>query len=140
MYQNGDYSGFSGNNYASWRPYLNYTFDGTHGFSLNVSIPAVQGSIRTVREDQFVIGGTQGTNNENGVTQGHLWALNLDPTKGAMGSLLWNITFTPPSSAGNKTISMGTGRSRRRRIHVCVHTNKNTLGLRSSDWTTTMAK
>jgi hypothetical protein len=25
-----------------------------------------------------------------------------------MGSLLWNVTFTPPSSAGNKTISMGT--------------------------------
>jgi hypothetical protein len=107
MYQNGDYSGFSGNNYAGWRPYLNYTFDGNHGFSLNASIPAVQGSIRAVREDQFVIGGTQGTNNENGVTQGHLWALNLDSAKGALGSLLWNVTFTPPSSAGNKTISMG---------------------------------
>ena len=108
MYQNGDYSGFSGNNYASWRPYLNYTFDGSHGFSLNVSIPAIQGSIRAVREDQFVIGGTTGSNNENGITKGHLWALNLDPTKGAMGSLLWNVSFTPPSSAGNKTISMGT--------------------------------
>jgi hypothetical protein len=108
MFQNGDYSGFSGNNYASWRPYLNYTFDGTHAYSLNVTIPAVQGTIRAVREDQYVIGGTAGSNNENGVVPGNLWALNLDPTKGTMGSLLWNITFTPPSSAGNKTISMGT--------------------------------
>ncbi|MCW3996868.1 MAG: hypothetical protein NWE98_12060 [Candidatus Bathyarchaeota archaeon] len=108
MFQNGDYSGFSGNNYESWRPYLNYTFDGSHGYSINVTIPAVQGTIRAVREDQYVIGGTQGSNNEQGVTPGNLWALNLDRTKGAVGSLLWNITFTPPSSAGNKTISMGT--------------------------------
>jgi hypothetical protein len=108
MYQNGDYSGFSGNTYASWRPYLNYTYDGNHAFSLNVTIPSVQGSIRAVREDQYVIGGTTGSNNEQGTTQGNLWALNLDPSKGVVGSLLWNITFTPPSSAGNKTISMGT--------------------------------
>ena len=34
--------------------------------------------------------------------------MNLDPTKGKIGSLLWNQTFTPPSSAGNKTITQGT--------------------------------
>ncbi|MCW4018409.1 MAG: hypothetical protein NWF00_07000 [Candidatus Bathyarchaeota archaeon] len=96
------------NQYWMWRPYLNYTFGGQYGFSLNVSIPNVQGSIRAVREDQFVIGGTAGSNNEDGVTQGHLWALNLDSNKGDMGSQLWDVTFTPPSSAGNKTISMGT--------------------------------
>jgi hypothetical protein len=96
------------NQYWMWRPYLNYTFGGQYGFSLNVSIPNTQGSIRAIREDLYVIGGTAGSNNENGITQGNLWALNLDPAKGAMGSLLWNITFTPPSSAGNKTISMGT--------------------------------
>jgi hypothetical protein len=107
QYQNGDYSGFSGNNYYSWRPFLNYTFDGSHGYSINASIPAVQGSIRAVREDLYVIGGTAGSNNENGVVQGNLWALNLNSAKGAIGSLLWNMTFTPPSSAGNKTISMG---------------------------------
>jgi hypothetical protein len=108
MYQNGDYSGFSSNSYWLWRPYLNYTFDGSHGFSLNVSIPAVQGTIRSVTVDKYVIGGTTGSNNEQGVVQGNLWALNLDRSKGAEGTLLWNITFTPPSSAGNKTISMGT--------------------------------
>ncbi len=108
MYQNDDYSGFSGNNYFSWRPYLNATFDGSHGFSLNASIPSVIGSIRAVREDQYVIGGTQGTNNENGITKGNLWALNLKPDNNGKinPSLLWNITFTPPSSAGNVSISM----------------------------------
>jgi len=109
MYQNGDYSGFAGNNYASWRPFLNYTFDGSHAFSLNASIPAVQGSIRAVREDQFVIGGTAGSNNENGIVPGQLWALNLkaDASGKINPTLLWNITFTPPSSAGNITVSIG---------------------------------
>jgi outer membrane protein assembly factor BamB len=64
--------------------------------------------MRAVREDLYVIGGTAGTNSEDGVTLGNLWAINLDSAKGAIGSLLWNITFTPPSSAGNRTISMGT--------------------------------
>ncbi|MCW4045828.1 MAG: PQQ-binding-like beta-propeller repeat protein, partial [Candidatus Bathyarchaeota archaeon] len=98
------------NQYWMWRPYLGYTFDGRNGYSLNASIPAVQGTIRAVREDQYIIGGTTGSNNEQGVTQGNLWALNLKPA--ADGSitptLLWNITFTPPSSAGNLTVSMGT--------------------------------
>jgi hypothetical protein len=108
MYQNRDYSGFAGNNYNSWRPYLNYTFDGNHGFSLNVSIsPAIgQTTIRAVREDQFVIGGSAGSNNEQGITQGIMWCLSLKP--GQEGTLLWNRTFTPPSSAGNLTVSMGT--------------------------------
>ena len=65
------------NTYWMWRPYLNWTADGRNGFSLNASIPAVQGSIRAVREDQYVIGGTAGSNNENGLTKGNLWALNL---------------------------------------------------------------
>jgi hypothetical protein len=110
MYQNGDYSGFSGNNYASWRPYLNYTYDGSHAYSLNVSLPwaSSSGSIQTIREGKYIIGGSPGSNNEDGTTKGYLWALNLDPSKGALGSLLWNVTFTPPSSAGNKTVSMGT--------------------------------
>ena len=98
------------NQYWMWRPYLNYTFGGQYGFSLNASIPNVQGSIRAVREDLYVIGGTAGTNNENGIVQGNLWALNLKPSADGIvnPTLLWNITFTPPSSAGNKTISMGT--------------------------------
>ena len=96
------------NEYWMWRPGLNVTYNGNNGFSLNVSAPGVTGNIRAVREDQFVIGGTQGSNNEDGLVKGTLWALNLNPSKGALGSLLWRIDFTPPSSAGNKTIAMGT--------------------------------
>ncbi len=93
--------------YWCWRPFLNMTFDGSLGFSLNATIPSsVQGSIRTVFENQYVIGGTAGSNDEQGITKGHLWALSLK--SGQEGALMWDIAFTPPSSAGNKTISMGT--------------------------------
>jgi outer membrane protein assembly factor BamB len=82
------------NQYWMWRPYLNYTFGGIYGYSLNVSIPDVQGSMLAVREGQFVIGGTSGKHNDTYVEQGNLWALSLKP--GEEGTLLWNKTFTPP--------------------------------------------
>jgi len=69
-----------------WRPQTNYTFDGNYGFSLNVSIPIVQGSIRTIIPDKYVIGGTSN----------HLWALDLK--SGNEGRLLWNISFTTPTA------------------------------------------
>jgi hypothetical protein len=94
---------FSSFYYWEWRPYLNSTYDGNKGYSLNVTIPAVQGSIRAVREDQFVIGGTTGSNNELGIVQGNLWALSLK--QGEEGKLLWNITFTPPKTAVPSTKS-----------------------------------
>jgi hypothetical protein len=104
------YNNASGSNvYWEWRPYLNFTFDGNHGFSLNASIPAVQGSIRQVVTDQYIIGGTTGniTTNVGQNTQGNLWALNLDPTKGPLGSLLWNFTFTPPAGLGDTAYGGG---------------------------------
>jgi len=105
QWQDRDYSGFSGNNYYNWRPYRNETYDGNNGYSLNVSITAVQGSVQAVREGEFVIGGSTGTNNENGVIPGTMWALSLKP--GEEGKLLWSYEFTPPSSADYKSISLG---------------------------------
>jgi hypothetical protein len=101
-------AGLSSFYYWEWRPYLNSTFNGDKGFSLNASIsPAIgQTTIRAVREDQFVIGGSEGSNNEQGITPGVMWCLSLKP--GEEGRLLWNKTFTPPSSAGNLSVSMGT--------------------------------
>ncbi len=84
------------NEYWMWRPTLNMTFDGNNGFSLNVSIPEVSGSLLAVREGQYAIGGTSGKNNGTYVEDGNLWALSLAP--GEEGTLLWNITFTPPQS------------------------------------------
>ena len=96
QYQAGDYSEFPSNSYWLWRPGLNVTYDGDHGFSLNVSIPEVQGGVYCVREGEFIIGGTPGKNNPDGLVLGNLWALSLKP--GQEGTLLWNITFTPPQT------------------------------------------
>ena len=83
------------------------TYDGRNGFSINASIPAVQGSIITVRDGKYVIGGINGKVNDTYSQQGNIWALNLDPTKGAIGTLLWNITYTPPKNVPD--VSAGSG-------------------------------
>ncbi len=99
--------GTRGNAYLMWRPILNYTFDGNKGFSLNVSISSIlgprnailneTGTIRAVREDEYVIVGTQGLNDDRGTVQGFLRAYSLKP--GQEGTTLWDIPFTPPKSA-----------------------------------------
>jgi outer membrane protein assembly factor BamB len=98
---------WNSNEYWMWRPGLNMTYDGRNGFSLNASIPAVQGSIITVREGKYLIGGVNGKVNDTYSQQGNMWALNLDSAKGALGSLLWNITYTPPKNVPD--VSAGSG-------------------------------
>jgi hypothetical protein len=99
--------------YWSWRPTGSGThgsrtyatgFDGDNGFTMNVSIPAVQGTIRQVvytLDNKYVIGGTTGniTTNPGQNTAGNLWCLSLDPSD--EGHLLWNFTFTPPPGLGD---------------------------------------
>jgi hypothetical protein len=88
---------WTSNEYWMWRPTLNMTFDGNNGYSLNVSIPTtVQGSLLTVREGECAIIGTSGKNNGTVVQDGHLWAISLEA--GEEGTLLWDVTFTPPQS------------------------------------------
>ena len=63
-------AGQTSNSYWMWRPYLNYTFDGNNGYSLNATIENIAGpvnsvinqtgTIRAVRQDQYVIVGTEG--------------------------------------------------------------------------------
>jgi hypothetical protein len=78
-----------------WRPAGHAVHDGNQGWPLNVSIPALSGSILAVREGQFVIGGTSGTNRvDEPLVLGNLWCLSLE--RGQEGTLLWNRTFTPP--------------------------------------------
>ena len=98
---------YTSNNYWMWRPTLNMTFDGNNGYSLNVTLPwtSSAGSIRSVREGEYVIGGTSGRNNGTNVQQGNLWALSLKP--GSEGTLLWNITFTPPQQASDAELLAG---------------------------------
>ena len=80
-----------------WRPTLNETFDGNNGYSLNVSIPEVQGGILAIVDGEYIIGGTGGNNRVDQPLQiGNIWALSLVP--GQEGNLLWNYTFTEPYS------------------------------------------
>ena len=103
---------WSSNEYWMWRPGLNETYDGNNGYSLNVSILAVSGSILAVREGEFIIGGTVGTNYPGEpVVQGNLWSLSLE--KGQEGTLLWNNTFTPPLASAVPGDSVNTYRGMR---------------------------
>jgi len=96
------------NEYWMWRPVLNMTYDGNNGFSLNVSIPAVSGSILAVREGEFIIGGTGGANDVDApLVLGNLWCLSLKP--GQEGTLLWNRTFTPPYDVVPTTVTTAAG-------------------------------
>ncbi len=91
------------NEYWMWRPGLNVTYDGRNGFSLNVSIPNVQGSILAVREGQYVIGGTSGMNRVNEtLVLGNIWALSLKT--GEEGRLLYNYSYTPPYDVVPSTV------------------------------------
>jgi hypothetical protein len=112
---NGTTSSF-GVTYWSWRPTGSGThagrtyatgFDGDLGFTLNASIPAVQGTIRKIvytLDEKYVIGGTTGniTTNPGQNTKGNFWCLSLKP--GEEGRLLWNFTFTPPPGLGDAAI------------------------------------
>jgi len=85
-----------------WRPVFTWTFNGRYGIITNNTIPAVQGSIITVRPGVEIIGGESGLNVPGApVVNGNLWALS--DVEGSQGTLLWNMTFVPPVSSGNVT-------------------------------------
>ena len=106
--------GTTGTNYWQWRPERIPVHNGDNGFSLNISlsndlilgprnsIVNQTGTIRTIREGDQIIIGTAGQNNEIGAVQGRLVTLSL--VSGQEGTKMADISFTPPSSAGNKTI------------------------------------
>ena len=88
--------GTGGTDLWQWRPERLTVHNGDTAFSLNVTIPkSVQGSIRAIREDEYIIGGTSGVNKEGQpLVLGNMWKLSLKP--GQEGQLIWNYTFTPP--------------------------------------------
>ncbi len=84
------------NQFWMWRPYLNNTFDGNYGVSLDVTIPTLPGRALVIREGEYIIGGTPGRNTATETTEGTMWAISLQP--GAEGTLLWQYDFTPPET------------------------------------------
>jgi len=96
----------SGGGFGGGPPLGYYVHDGSTGFSLNKSIATADvygprnallnetGTIRCVREGEYIIIGTQGRNDERGVVQGKMTALSLE--YGKEGTKLWDTLFTPP--------------------------------------------
>jgi hypothetical protein len=81
-----------------------YVHDGSTGFALNVSLPGVEGSIRCVREGEYVIIGSQGSNDGVNVVKGKMVTYSL--AEGKEGQKLDEVQFTPPSTEGNVSISL----------------------------------
>ena len=115
--------GDSGTNYWQWRPGTGgrgqllggeYVHDGNKGFSLNVSIPNIlgprnsllneTGTIRCVRENEYVIIGTAGRNDERGDLKGYLLAVSLK--RGEEGKKLWDTTFSDPYAETSSNASI----------------------------------
>jgi hypothetical protein len=77
---------------------------GLSGYNWNVSIPTgLPGRVRQIRPGNKIVGGTYSSQE---VTT---WGINLNASKGAIGSLLFKETWTPPSiwATGDLTISFG---------------------------------
>ena len=88
---------WNSNEYWMWRPTLGVTFDGNNGYTLNVSMPDVPGSLLAVVQDEYVIVGTSGNNRVGmDLELGSMAAISLEP--GKEGTLLWEYTYTPPYS------------------------------------------
>ena len=83
----------------------NSTTRPNHGYDLNVTIPELRGSstpgILKIFPNNRIIGGVVSQ------TMVNLWGLNLDKSKGAIGTLLFNNTWNAPSvwAEGNITVS-----------------------------------
>jgi PQQ-like domain len=114
----------SGSNvYWEWRPTLGTLFNGTLGFSANISIAnnlpytynystystssstgqaiASSSSLRQIIPDDKIIGIDPGSNNGTTIVQGTVWALNLNSSKGTIGSTLYSYKFNPPAGLGD---------------------------------------
>jgi hypothetical protein len=99
----------AGGTFGGYQAYLggtsyDYVHDGRDFFSLNVSVSLTSDlSIRYVKEGEYMIGGSQGSNDESGVVPGVLWKISLED--GQEGQLLWHEEFIPPSEANRETVS-----------------------------------
>jgi hypothetical protein len=91
------------NRYPATRVFFNpigddIVHDGNLMYTLNVSIPDIQGAdIEVVREGEYVIFATSGRNDERGLVPARLMAVSLEP--GREGDKLWESTITPPQDS-----------------------------------------
>jgi outer membrane protein assembly factor BamB len=90
---------------AGIKPLGYWVHDGNTGFSLNVSIASTVGTtIRAIREGEYIILGNQGSNDGTTVVKGKLETFSLE--EGKEGQKVDQVEFTPPSTAGNVSVSL----------------------------------
>jgi hypothetical protein len=94
----------------------NNVHDGNVFFSANASAPSdalmgprnsisnQTGSILCVRQDEYMLVGAIGQNNEAGVVKGYIEKISLEP--GSIGQKISRNEFTPPSSANRESIAL----------------------------------
>jgi hypothetical protein len=91
----------------------NAVHNGATFYSTNTSIPNIlgprnsrqneTGTIRAIRQDEFMIIGTAGWNDANGVAPGWMMGVSLKPNE--VGRKLWEMTYTPPFADIGKNVS-----------------------------------
>jgi outer membrane protein assembly factor BamB len=82
----------------------NIVHDGNQMWWQNFSIPNIKnppstvvnqtGSVRCIREGEYMIVGTTGQNDKNGLVKG--WMMNISLAEDNKGSQVWKKEFTPP--------------------------------------------
>jgi outer membrane protein assembly factor BamB len=115
----------AGGDFGAENPYFGVTFgqtfnmdynivhDGRMMYSQNFSIPSLLGprnailnetaSVRAIRQDEYMIVGTQGVNDYRGVVEGFMMGISLKQAN--IGAQLWKTTFTPPFIDASKNIT-----------------------------------
>jgi hypothetical protein len=103
-------TGSGSNTYWMWRPQMNNIYDGSLGYSMNISIPntivysvpglfGASGDIQQIIPDKEMIGIYPGSNNGTVSVPGQVWALSLKA--GSEGQVLYQYNFTAPVGLGD---------------------------------------
>jgi hypothetical protein len=102
------------NQYWMWRPYLNTTFDGQYGYSINASVPNSDGILQVVEGKEVITGymqipvgfGSRPLNNGTHSIDGRVSAYNLDPISDdyTVGEQMWTYNFTTPAGLGDSAL------------------------------------
>jgi len=100
--------------FSSFAMDYNIVHDGSQMYWANFSVPSPYnprnsilnetGSIRAIRQDEYMVVGTAGQNTKDGIVQGFMMGISLE--RGTEGSQLWKTTFTPPFVDLDKNITM----------------------------------
>ena len=87
-----------------WREHIDAWHNGDDCFTIDMEIPSLAGprnsrqnqtaSIRAIREDEYMVVGTTGQNDPDGIAPCWMMGISLEP--GSMGNKLWETSFTPP--------------------------------------------